>query len=100
MNFHIKALSIATTVVIWYIVAVTIIAENFAPLKNALAAATGHHWVSKGVFALILFAVAYGACVFLLTDSRENPKPVYVVIGSAIAGGLAIFLFYVWHFFA
>ncbi|MDO8520870.1 MAG: hypothetical protein Q7S52_02030 [bacterium] len=101
MNLHIKALGIATATVIWFIVAITIVMELFEhPVKDFLVSVTGHHWVTKGVFALVLFAIVYGACVFLTTDSRDNARPVYAAIWSAILGGLAIFSFFVWHFFA
>lgn len=100
MNLHIKALNIAATGVIWFIVAITIWMELFPPLKVMLTAVTGQHWVTKGVFALALFAVLYGACAALTTDSGENTKPIYITIGSAVVGGLTIFGFFVWNFFA
>lgn len=100
MNIHIKALGIAVTTVIWFVVAITILAELVVdPVKNVLAKATGHHWVSKGVLAVILFALVYCLCMYVVTDSRESTRPVYVAVGSAVLGGLAIFLFYAWHFF-
>lgn len=100
MNIHTKALMFATTSVIWFVVAITVLAELFVdPVKNVLASMTGHHWVSKGVLACIVFVGIYGACAFLLTDSKENAKPVYGAVGSAVLGGLIIFFFYVWHFF-
>jgi len=34
------------------------------------------------------------------TERLHRARPVHVVIGSAIVGGVIIFLFYVWHFFA
>jgi len=101
MNIHTKALMFATTGVIWFVVAITVLAELFVdPIKNVLASMTGHHWVSKGMLAVILFAAVYGVCTFLVTDSRNDAKPVYVAVGSAVLGGLTIFLFYVWHFLA
>lgn len=101
MNFHTKALSIAATGAIWFIVAITIVMELFEdPVKAFLTGVTGHHWVTKGVFAVALFAILYGACAFFTTDTKEDARPVYVAIGSAILGGLAIFAFFVWHFFA
>jgi RsiW-degrading membrane proteinase PrsW (M82 family) len=101
MIIHIKALSIAATSVIWFVTAITILMELFEePIKPMLTSVTGHHWVTKGLFAVILFAAVYGLCVLFVADSRENARPVYVAIGSAVLGGLTIFLFFVWHFFA
>lgn len=100
MNIHIKGLSFATTAVIWFIVVITILMELFEePIKPFLASVTGHHWVTKGLFSAILFAAVYGLCAFLVTDSKDDARPVYVVVGSAVLGGLTIFSFFVWHFF-
>ncbi|OGZ10688.1 MAG: hypothetical protein A3C93_01925 [Candidatus Lloydbacteria bacterium RIFCSPHIGHO2_02_FULL_54_17] len=100
MTFHLKALSIAATGVIWFIVAITIVMELFEePVKTMLTAVTGHHWVTKGVFAIVLFAAVYGICAWLTTDTKDDPRPLYIAIGSAVLGGLTIFLFFVWHYF-
>jgi len=101
MNIHIKALSYATTGVIWFIVAITILMELYEkPIKPFLTSLTGHHWVTKGIFAVIVFAALYGALASFTTDNKEEPTPVYVAIGSAVLGGIMVFLFFIWHFFA
>ena len=38
------------------ITAIVIGGELVAPFKSALAAITGHHWVTKGVIELVVFA--------------------------------------------
>jgi hypothetical protein len=100
MNIHIKGLSFATTAVIWFIVVITILMELFEePIKPLLVSVTGHHWVTKGLFSAILFALIYGLYTFCTADSKDDARPVYVAIGSAVLGGLAIFSFFAWHFF-
>jgi RsiW-degrading membrane proteinase PrsW (M82 family) len=101
MNLHLKALSFATSGVIWFVVAITILMEIYeTPIKPFLTSLTGHHWVTKGVFAVIVFAALYALFAAFTQDDQEEPSPVYLAIGSAVIGGLTIFLYFVRHFFA
>lgn len=101
MIIHTKSLAIATTVTIWFIVAITVLMELFEEaVKPPLVALTGHHWVSKGALAVALFAVTYALGAWLTKDDHGNVRPVAAAIGSAVAGGLIIFFFFVWHFFS
>lgn len=99
-NMNSNALAAATVSVIWFVVLVTIGAELVAPLKSFLANVTGHHWVSKGVFAVVVFVTAYLIAARFAAEKGGDERSVYAVVGSAVAGGLGIFLFFVWHFFA
>ncbi len=92
-----RALTIATVVTIWFIVALTLGAELSAPFKTLIAEIGGHHWVGKSILSTALFLVVF--LIFKKTnDSSSVLKNSYLVVGSAVGGGLIIFLFYLQHF--
>ncbi len=96
---NIKSLSISTIITIVSITILTIWAELSATFKTSLGNVTGHHWVTKGVIAFILFFGAY----FLLVrtdDDLDIMKEVITITIVTIISIIAIFGFYVWHFFA
>ena len=94
---NIAAHAWAAIAAIWFTVALTIAAEFSASLKNFLASVTGHHWVTKSVAAIVLYAAIY--LIFMrLPEPRSIKKEAMWALWSAILGGAAIFLFFVWHF--
>lgn len=96
----IVASSIASIASIVFVTVITIWAELSAPLKGSLQALTGHHWVTKSIGMMIVyafvFAVAYAA------DGKIKPesgtKAVRALVAVTIASTLAVFLFFVWHY--
>ena len=99
MKVHEKALLRSTYLTMWFIVAMTIWAELSAPFKGFLTGVLGHHWITKGVFALVFFILLY-AVMSRQKDNADIKKETNFAVASAVLGGLAIFLFYVWHFIA
>ncbi|MBI4159255.1 hypothetical protein HY500_03275 [Candidatus Woesearchaeota archaeon] len=97
MKINTKSLIYATSLTIILATLLTIIAELSKLLKDFLASITGHHWVTKGLFALIIFIAVY---FFFASskDYKECKKEIYSVIAITIVSSLAIFLFFVWHF--
>jgi hypothetical protein len=96
---NIKSMSIATSVTIIAVAVLTIWAELNHGFKDFLKSLTGHHWVTKSVFSIVLFFGLY----FLLQKTDEDLdvlKEVVVVIWVTAVASLAIFGFYLWHFFA
>ena len=92
------ALARSTIGVIIFITVITIWAEMSSGLKGALAAVTGHHWVTKSVFSVILFAIL--AFAFnKMPEAERIDRELEYVLGATVIGGLAIFIFYVLHFF-
>jgi len=95
---NITALMRSTSATIWLVVIMTVLAEISSPFKTFLTGITGHHWVTKGVFALIFFVVLY----ILLAKAKESENLIkqatYVAL-SAILGGAVIFVFYLLHFY-
>lgn len=99
MKYNITSLIHATISTIVFIVALTLGGELSKPFKLLLSGVTGHHWVTKGVFSLIFYAISY-ALVSRVT--AENADPIFPqtinLVKAVILGGLIIFGFYVWHF--
>lgn len=94
---NINTLVHSTIATIWYIVAVTIVAELSKPFKDFITGLTNHHWVTKSISALVLFIIFY-AIFSNINESPNVKRGISAVIWSAILGGLVIFLFFVWHF--
>lgn len=98
-NINSRALSLATSWTIIFIVAMTIVSELYKPLKTILADLSGHHWVSKGIVALIFFVILYKLLYKKTLYEKDSQNYELAVIGVTVLGGLAIFGFYIWHYF-
>lgn len=98
---NIKALSISAMSSIGLIVLLTIIGEEFAPLKDALTAMTYHHWVSKSVIAFVLFIIL-GLILGYTTkgDNANSAKYMWGVFWTTIGASVAILIYYIIHTFA
>ena len=97
MKINSKALTISTTVVIWLIVAMTIVGELSEPFKLSLAKIGGYHWVGKSIVATIVFVIIY--LIFIKAKESENVfKGTLWIVSSMVLGGLIIFSFFVQHF--
>ncbi len=91
-----KGIYYATIVTIVLITVMTILAELSTNFKDFLANTFWHHWIGKGIIALAIFFL-----IRLLYKGEE--KDVYKLTKSTVAitvlCGIAIFLFYLFHFF-
>ncbi len=81
-----------------FITAITIAAEYIAALKDWLKAWFFHHWVGKGVLALVVFIIF--AFVIRLPAASDIRKLVNLLTMTVVVCGLAILLFFVWHFYS
>lgn len=93
--------SIAATLAIIFITALTIWAELSPPLKDSLTAITGHHWVTKSVLTMAVYAV--GFIVFYYAFGANAPRVrraviTLIVISWLATAGLVVFFF--WHYVA
>jgi len=99
MIIHAKSLIHSTIITAVFIVVSTILSELYEPLKTFLADVSGHHWVTKGIFSIIIFAILYFLLSKVYSDHLENiGKETFGVVLAVIIGGFSIFLFYIWHF--
>ena len=80
------------------VTALTVAAEMSASLKDGLKQVLFHHWVGKGVIALVVFVLF--AHVIPLRVKKPLSKVVNRLTMLTVACGIVIFLFFLWEFFA
>jgi hypothetical protein len=98
---NVKAFSISAMASFVLVALLTIIGEEFTPLKDALAAMTFHHWVSKSVIAMVLFVVL-GIILGYTTksDNQNSGKYMWAVFWTTLGSSVAILIYYIIHTFA
>lgn len=98
----IVASSIASIASIAFVTVITIWAELSEPLKESLKALTGHHWVTKSVSMIIVYALVFAAAYAI--DGNIKPeagvKALRSLIWAVVLGTFAIFAFFAWHYLA
>ena len=98
---NIKAFSISAMASIWLVALLTIVGEVFAPLKDALKAMSGHHWVSKSIIAMVLFVVLGIILGYTTESDNENSgKFIWGVFLSTLGSSVVILVYYIIHTFA
>lgn len=97
---NIKSLVYSTAGAIMVITILTIWSELWKPLKIFLTDITGHHWITKGVFALGFFLASYIVSFKLNNGFLDVKRWTYYVVGTVIFCGLAIFAFFWIHWMA
>lgn len=74
--------------------------ESYSPLKSWMKSLSGHHWITHGIFVIVLF-IAFGY-IFSRTDIDKKinaDKVSSLVIVGTILGGLIIAGFFFKHLF-
>lgn len=75
-----------------------IIKEEYAPLKDFMKSLSGHHWITHGIFIIVIFLLL--GYVFSRGDVKEKYDPgklsAYIVF-STIIGSLLIFGYFLTH---
>lgn len=94
------ASAVASILAVSFVVITTILAELSPGLKDVLKGLTGHHWVSKSVFMMLLYLAVFALLYFSTKEiSPEKLRSALTrLILVTIAGTLAIFIFYILHF--
>ena len=90
-----RALMRSAAIAIALVAILTILSELSPPVKGFLAL-FGHHWIGKGVLPLVVFGALY--MVFARSAKSSSLKDAWLLIGTVVVSGLAIFGFYIWHF--
>ena len=98
MSINVKSLVYSTLGAIDVITALAIFGELWKPLKLFLTDITGHHWITKGVFALGFFLIWYLISFKLNNGFLDIKRWTYYVVGAVIFCGLAIFAFFTIHY--
>lgn len=86
--------SIAATVAITWISASTVIGEMYAPLKDALKESFTHHWIGKGVIAVVLFIVVFLLVYPVAKKHMDRTTALSALFWSSVLGTLAIIGYY------
>ncbi len=98
----VSASAVAAMAAIVFTAAITIWAEFSAGFKDALKSFSGHHWTTKSIATMAVYAA-------FLTLGYFLPRPVtadtvrrrlWQLVGVAILGAVAVFGFFVWHHFS
>ncbi|MBT3643000.1 hypothetical protein HN604_03950 [archaeon] len=84
-----------------FVLITTLWSELSSSYKSFLTGVTGHHWVTKSVFSIILF---FG--LYLLLPCKDNKsekdaplKAAKTIFWTVTIISLIIFLYYIFHFF-
>lgn len=91
----------AAIITIVFVVVITVWAELLVPLKDWLKNFSGHHWTSKSIFSVLLYAVA--TIVLYVsphkhTDDRLRRALGFLLVFTAL-GIIIIALFFTGHHF-
>ena len=84
-----------------FVVVVTVAADLYLPLKDLLKGIFSHHWVGKGILAVLVF----GACSLvtfpfsLNASAQRTTKHLTYLFGVSVAGALSLFIFFVYEAF-
>jgi len=95
-----SAFSAALTMVV--ITAITIYAEFSAPFKDSLKNWSGHHWTSKSLLTVIIYALVLG----MVYSSARRPsgsllrKSLYFTIAALTICYFTLLLFFTYHHFS
>lgn len=94
--------AVSASVSIVVITVVTIWAEMAPNFKNILAGITGHHWITKSYLTVVLFVAVLGLTMVFsrgeISDGMAR-KSLWALIICSVLGSIAIFGFFLWHFF-
>jgi uncharacterized membrane protein SirB2 len=74
--------------------------ESYAPLKDWMKSLSGHHWMTHGIFVIVLFIVL--GYIFSRTDLNKKidaDRTSGLVIAGTVLGGLIIAGFFFKHLF-
>ena len=91
----------AAIIAIIFVVVITVWAELSVPLKDWLKNFSGHHWTSKSIFSVLLYA---GATIVLYLsphkyDDGRLKKTLVFLLASAVVGTTILTLFFTGHNF-
>lgn len=103
-EFKIKianALTVSAIITAIFITGVTIYADLNSALKDWLKNTFTHHWIGKGVLAVIIFIALIPLILFIFpNDKKERLKNnLMVLFWTTIIGTFAIFGFFIYEYF-
>jgi len=98
-NKKIHSFATAAIVAIVFITAATILGELYKPFKDWLKEVFSHHWIGKGVIAIVIFYALGFLGYFRAKDSEDNMiSMLRLLFWVALVGALAITGFYFYEY--
>ena len=74
--------------------------ESYAPLMNWMKSLSGHHWITHGIFVIIMFVVfGYIFSINGMAKKFDANRISGMVIAGTVLGGLIIVGFFFKHLF-
>ena len=108
----VQSLCVSAAVTVVFVVLITIAGELYRvpgadgklvnPIKDFLKALHGHHWVGKGVWAVLLFLITTGTLYFIDAKSGRTPSlklAVSLATYATILGTVVLFGFFTYEYF-
>lgn len=89
----------ASIAAVIFIIAITIIADLYLPIKDWLKDIFTHHWIGKSILSLVIFII-FGIISFFLpikTNEEKISKLLKILFWILIIGTLAIFMFFIYE---
>jgi len=75
-----------------------VVKEEFAPIKDAMKALTGHHWATHGILTIIVFLIfGYLLAKKDLQDKYDTKKLSGIVVWSTIIATVIISGYMLYH---
>ena len=91
-----NATILSAIITVIYITAVTVTADLYTPLKEALKNICSHHWIGKSITAILVFAIFWG--LFLLIKPKTKPSLLLNLLTVvSILAAFVIFIFFTWE---
>ena len=98
MKVSYRSVSFAAIVTILVITVVTIVGEVSAPLMKFMASLTGHHWVTKNIFSVILFLLLLAVASRGPSEKKSSPTGLIWTVVTSVACSIALLAFFVMDF--
>ncbi|MEK9154786.1 MAG: hypothetical protein AAB596_01835 [Patescibacteria group bacterium] len=95
----INSIIIGATTAVLFIIAITITADLYLPLKDWMKNNFYHHWVGKGILSIVVLVIVSILARFLPISSNQEKtgKILMLLSGVLIFGFFAIFGFYIFE---
>ena len=99
-NKCITSFAVSAIVAIVFITFATIFGELYKPFKNYLADTFSHHWIGKGVIAIVIFYLL-GFLEYFKAKGDEDVMIIMlkILFWITVVGVLAISGFYLYEYF-
>jgi hypothetical protein len=98
MKVSYRSISFAGIVTIVALTVITILGEVSDPLMKFMTSITGHHWVTKNIFSVILFLALLAATSRSASEGKASSTGLMWTAVTAIACSIALLAFFVMDF--